>query len=87
MNLEMPICETCGKMCRSKSDLRSHIKARHTETEKLKCNICGNFVKNLTKHLQIHIESTLDIKCEICGHKTTTYKYLRLHMKIHTDEK
>lgn len=40
-NLVMPICETCGKVCRSKGDLSSHIKARHTETEKQKCDMCG----------------------------------------------
>lgn len=87
MNLAMPMCETCGKQCRSKADLRSHIKSRHTETPRQKCDICGNLVKNMRKHKQIHVESALHIKCEICGHKTTTFKYLRLHMKIHNDEK
>lgn len=87
MNLAQPMCETCGKQCRSKADLRSHIKSRHTETPKSKCDICGNLVKNMRKHKQIHVESALNIKCEICGHETTTFKYLRLHMKIHNDEK
>uniref|UniRef100_A0A336M8E7 CSON013290 protein n=1 Tax=Culicoides sonorensis TaxID=179676 RepID=A0A336M8E7_CULSO len=87
MNLEYPICEACGKQCRSKADLRSHIKSKHTFTPKTKCDICGNSVKNIKKHLQIHRESELNIKCEICGHETTTFKYLKLHMKIHNDEK
>lgn len=87
MNLDATMCETCGKQCRSKADLRSHIKARHTDIPKTKCDICGNFVKNMRKHKQIHVESALNIKCDICGHATTTYKYLRLHMKIHSDEK
>ncbi|XP_063702434.1 zinc finger protein OZF-like [Culicoides brevitarsis] len=87
MDLEKPICETCGKECLSKADLTAHIKARHTKSVRHKCDICGIFVKYLQKHKQIHVESKLHLKCDICGLETTTHKYLRLHMKIHSGEK
>lgn len=81
------ICETCGKQCFTKGDLKSHIKYKHTEAAISTCEICGNTVKCLQIHMKIHKDAQIEINCDVCFKKVPTYKALGFHMKIHSDAK
>jgi len=76
-------CPECGKMCRGKTDLKSHIKHSHNETT---CPLCGKVVKNFKLHMKItHTEdSEMALQCGDCGKGFTDKANLNNHrMNMH----
>ena len=80
-NQSLRACPMCSRKVKS---ISKHIKYKH-EGRAYPCNICkakltsnGNLRSHMTKHQNVeHV-------CEICQ---KSFRYLKEHMKVHTDEK
>lgn len=70
--LTHPRCEFCGKMCKSESERKKHIKKEHYE-----CEYCKKIFKS-EQEKQNHIRAIH--RCKVCGNN---YKLLASHMKKH----
>ncbi|XP_053663199.1 zinc finger protein 780A-like [Anopheles marshallii] len=81
-------CSFCGILYGSKFELGHH-ENKHTNRT-FDCNVCGRkfFKLNaLNRHKEaIHFEQELKHTCSICGASVKTIEYLRVHMKLHSDE-
>lgn len=42
-NVELFVCDLCGKIFRSKHLHKYHIQRKHTEHQKVQCDICGTW--------------------------------------------
>jgi hypothetical protein len=67
-----PRCEFCGKICKSTSELKKHVKKEHYE-----CEYCKKVFKS-EKERENHIR--IKHHCKVCGNN---YKLLASHMKKH----
>ena len=84
-------CKYCTKLFNNSSNLKRHEQKVHVNAETYSCRYCAlevNNLGNLVKHEKTH-ERILkgDLTCKICE---KTYKFLnslKIHEKIHTDEK
>jgi len=81
--IEEVACSFCGKRCKSKNHLNSHVRHKHTENPGTVCPVCAKTVKDLRSHLRIaHAEQK---SCKICGKEV---KNLQSHIKyVHADNK
>ena len=85
---EKSMCNICGKLCRCKSALKTHIKG-HCAT--FRCDRCPR-VFNQKKSLAVHLMSHDKIKDFICdwpdcGRRFASKWSLQVHVRRHTGEK
>ena len=85
---ETQVCSECGKMLKSKGDLKRHIERFHSLTE-LNCYDCEMTFKckwDLTRHVNNkHTERLKSEKCEQCGKEFYNRQELRKH-RIHVHQ-
>merc|ERR1712059_53391 len=77
---EMPCLEEgCGRMFRTKQEVKEHIKRAHT-MEREQCEVCQQWLKNLKTHMkQVHGEKKHS--CHQCGKVFTKNCDLKLHIR------
>lgn len=81
------ICEVCGKICKTKGNLKDH-KLSHSQERKHKCKFCDKtFIRVYT--LKRHEDSHNETKyiCVVCGLQLKTQHTLSTHMVVHSDER
>lgn len=84
-NLEMVICEVCGKTYKNNINLKKHSCKPPPKT----CKVCGKRF-NLSGHLQIHMRihtGDLPFLCKVCGKQFNQRANLMKHLRIHNPEK
>ena len=85
------VCDVCGKMCRTSSQLKLHKMTHEPDTNKThpcRCEICGSFFKTKST-LSVHRKSVHDkehlkletLTCELCNKQYHGEKQLRTHMR------
>ncbi|XP_071037979.1 zinc finger protein OZF [Parasteatoda tepidariorum] len=74
------MCEICGKLQRSLSTLRDHLRV-HTQERPFTCEECGRYSHSNSINL-----GTLHV-CNICNKQFATRYYLSRHQVIHTGER
>lgn len=80
-------CETCGKVLKSQTTLRFHMKM-HRATLDFRCPQCNlGFKTNayLLKHMKVHSDSK-DHVCKYCSMAFKHSGMLSKHLKMHTGE-
>ena len=82
-------CDQCGKTCRGKTSLKSHLLVNH-KPRKHCCNICGKGYVNAS-FLRYHMEeihyNKLEFSCEQCDKRFPNNRVLKMHLKRHlTDQ-
>ena len=79
-------CPHCTKTFKQESILTRHIKAIHEKSNKVKCDLCGDEVKNLQHHMQKHTKLK-PYKCTECDMSFSLKGNLNSHMSTHSDER
>ncbi|XP_055645604.1 zinc finger protein 676-like [Toxorhynchites rutilus septentrionalis] len=82
-------CPTCGKKCKTQEIFKTHVS--YHEEPSLPCEICGKLLRNrrsMWKHMKYH-DKPEDRKhvCDICNKRFAVAYTLRVHKRIHTNEK
>lgn len=80
-------CKTCGKVLKSQTTLRFHMKM-HRATLDFRCPTCNlGFKTNsyLLKHMKVHSDAK-DFICKYCSMAFKHSGMLSKHMKMHTGE-
>ncbi|XP_058828566.1 PR domain zinc finger protein 5-like [Topomyia yanbarensis] len=82
-------CPVCERKCKTQGIYKTHIS--YHEEPKLPCDVCGKLMRNkrsMWKHLKSH-ESPEQRKhvCEVCNKRFAVAYTLRVHKRIHTQEK
>ncbi|XP_055541565.1 uncharacterized protein LOC129727605 [Wyeomyia smithii] len=83
------ICNTCGKTFSKHHALQKHLAFYHsikTKRPRKQCNICNQFVTNLSSHLATHSGEQPHV-CGVCGKKFTFHQSLRRHSLLHLSER
>uniref|UniRef100_A0A182QFC4 C2H2-type domain-containing protein n=1 Tax=Anopheles farauti TaxID=69004 RepID=A0A182QFC4_9DIPT len=88
------ICDTCGKVFRTKPAMERHIKEHLglEVVERLQCEYCKKWFNgkyNLKKHIRfLHKEGGQVFPCDICQHVSPNSRALSNHkQRIHVEEK
>ena len=77
------ICDTCGALFYSQSDLKSHA-STHTNERKYICKDCGkgfNHSSTLARHRQIHEQNRRKFQCHVCGTTFQRTDGVKRHMQ------
>ena len=77
-------CEECGKVLRSKSDLKLHVRDSHPKH--IQCELCESSFSeswSLEMHLETHNKKK-EFKCDECGKEFFLKWRFSQHMKVHT---
>ncbi|XP_058443528.1 PR domain zinc finger protein 5-like [Malaya genurostris] len=82
-------CPVCDRKCKTQGVYKTHIS--YHEDPKLPCDVCGKLMRNkrsMWKHMKSH-ESMEERKhvCDICNKRFAVAYTLRVHRRIHTQEK
>ncbi|XP_075224324.1 uncharacterized protein LOC142326076 isoform X5 [Lycorma delicatula] len=82
------LCAICGK---SVKNFEGHMRAVHSERNRVKCDICGKSYTT-TSHLKSHIlrvHSNLQRNhvCNVCGASFKESGVLKSHLMVHNDER
>ena len=83
-NTRKNICNICGEMIQTKSDLKDHIRKEHTNNWQLNCSICDkkfNAEDQQSKHTDI-----ASLVCNLCEKKLQTQDKYQKHKMKHSDE-
>ncbi|XP_052859862.1 transcription factor grauzone-like [Anopheles cruzii] len=88
------ICDTCGKVFRTKAAMERHIK-EHLGlelVERMQCEYCKKWFNgkyNLKKHIRfLHNEEGQEFRCDICQHESPNSRALANHkLRVHVEEK
>ena len=78
-------CDICGKLFRTTSEAKSHIRLTHNAEKNFKCNHCERaFATNykLKRHVAIH-EGKYEGHCESCSKSFVQFINYKLHMMKH----
>ncbi|OXA45292.1 zinc finger protein 888 [Folsomia candida] len=80
------VCTLCGKECKFKSNLDSHI-ATHTTEKPYNCSTCGKgfvLMGKMTRHEMTHLDkSTREVtKCNICPETFLSRDGLQHHIRV-----
>ncbi|XP_052742054.1 gastrula zinc finger protein XlCGF46.1-like [Bicyclus anynana] len=83
-------CQVCGRICKSKSVLTSHMKS-HSDYKPYACTSCDKRYKDcgtLKRHFDRNhnIARTKSVICEHCGKCFYSKGDCKIHMRIHTGE-
>lgn len=82
-------CPDCNRMFKSEADLNIHSESHRKDISV--CDRCGkqfNKRESLYMHLNsVHNRGTFKYQCKICSKKFTTNYRLRLHNRVHTNER
>jgi len=82
------ICEICGKVSKTRTDLRKHAKI-HSGNRPYKCDICPKAFTHhasLTVHKRLH-SGERPYKCDLCDKAFSHSSPLTTHRRVHTGEK
>lgn len=84
------MCVTCGMMFTRQHKCLAH-ESTHID-HKLKCDVCGKLFANM-KYYEIHKNKMHGDQaarkryiCSICGAKVVSTSYLKVHMKLHSED-
>ena len=80
-------CPVCQKSFSHAQSRNRHVKT-HTERPKIQCGVCDKVLmrqESLARHMLLHVpeEEKQMFYCDVCEAPFTSYKRLRVHMKIH----
>ncbi|XP_062539774.1 GDNF-inducible zinc finger protein 1-like [Armigeres subalbatus] len=82
-------CSQCGKKCKTQGIYKTHIS--YHEEPKLPCEVCGKLMRNkrsMWKHMKSHqMPEDREHVCDICNKRFAMAYTLRVHRRIHTNEK
>ncbi|EAT46670.1 AAEL002153-PA, partial [Aedes aegypti] len=82
-------CSTCGKKCKTQGIYKTHIS--YHEEPQLPCEVCGKLMRNkrsMWKHMKSHqTPENREHVCEVCNKRFAVAYTLRVHKRIHTNEK
>ncbi|XP_065078214.1 GDNF-inducible zinc finger protein 1-like [Ochlerotatus camptorhynchus] len=82
-------CPTCGKKCKTQGIYTTHIS--YHEEPQLPCEVCGKLMRNkrsMWKHMKSHQKPEhREHVCEVCNKRFAVAYTLRVHRRIHTNEK
>lgn len=76
-------------VCKTRAIYKTHVVAKHTESEPLQCEICKAWFKNKINHRHHYLTTHADTKhnkpmtCPTCGVIRKNKKALMSHMKVH----
>lgn len=79
------ICDTCGKLFKTKSAMEIHRERVHTNNERIQCTLCFRYLKNshvMVAHMRRHDEAKLNLACEICGQPAPNYDAMNEHKRV-----
>lgn len=82
-------CDQCNTKFENKTEYRKHVKAVHSEEQRLVCDICGQTYKSKAA-LDIHVGMHKNVsphECQVCHKKFTQKGALVRHMPLHTGER
>lgn len=89
---EQNVCEQCGMVCKTRAIYKTHVLAKHTETDPVQCEICNAWFKNKINHRHHYLTTHADTQynkpmtCPTCGVIRKNKKSLMSHMKVHDVE-
>ncbi|XP_040152768.1 transcription factor grauzone-like [Anopheles arabiensis] len=88
------ICDTCGKVFRTKPAMERHINEHMgvDVVERLQCDHCQKWFSgkyNLRKHVRfMHLEGGQVFRCELCPHESPNSRALANHkLRVHVEER
>lgn len=82
-------CQTCNKLCRSRSDLLRHEKTHDSHWPR-KCRYCDEIIAkkiDFLPHLNANHEDMKNFICNQCGKRFFKERNLVSHVKIHSGER
>ena len=87
---EMFTCFQCGKVAKSKTNLKAHMKCHHKQNMMV-CRICGKHCAGrigLTMHTNIQHSGEKAVECEVCGEQFfNSNQYNKHQTKVHGKER
>lgn len=77
------VCDVCARFFKCSISYERHYRNEHTNlTEKVQCELCGNWLKHsesLREHMRRHQASSET--CKLCGHVSANIKAMRAHIR------
>ena len=78
-------CQECDAAFSLLLEYKTHARAKHPETERLRCGHCHRVFPDVVT-LEEHRSVEHLLECEICGKRFARLAYLQLHIKVHDGE-